>query len=178
MISEGKMARIAGGSGLSLNGDLRKVMNSQPSEAGLASPGRFSLEFLQLFLLKVAIKAPCDRDIGVCLGIDEGIVGSVPGPGAAGDTEEFDEAPVQLVAGFQGKIVANGGRDIDSGLVVLVGPGWLPSKDVFPVVGDPWTAVLPLGVADSAAEIELDPAALADAGSRSGIVAGKPGDDA
>ncbi len=80
---------------------------------------------------------------------------------------------MQFLAGLQAEVVADGGGDINAGPAVVWG---LPTEDVFPVVGDPGSAVFPLGVADLATVVELDPTALADALTRWWIVAREPGD--
>ena len=130
-------------------------------------------ELFQSLLLKILVKSAHHRHVGVDLRVDEGVVGSIPRPRPPGNPTELHEAPVQLLAGLQAEVVADRRGDINAGPVVARG---LASEDVFPVVGDPGSAVFPLGVADLAAVVELDPTALADALTRWWIVAREPGD--
>ena len=78
------------------------------------------------------------------------------------------------------QVVADSGGDIDSGTLVAFVFWAFVAKDVFPVIGDKRTAILPLGVADfaSSGAVDLDPSPFADRFCPIPNEAVPPGDDA
>ena len=77
------------------------------------------------------------------------------------------------------KKIPHGRGNIDAGALVHRVFWEFLSEDILPVVSDPWTAILPLGVADfgGLGGVDLNPPTLADCVAGIRIVALPPGDD-
>ena len=118
--------------------------------------------------------------IGVEGIVDEGVVVSPLGPGAlCRDSGKFGKPPVNGGSITNSEEVPDGRRDVDACALVHFVLGGLLTEDVFPVVGDPWSAIFPLGVANFFCfrGVNLDPSALADGVTRLGVVAIPPWND-
>ncbi len=99
-------------------------------------------------------------------------------PRTVGHLGIFDEAPVTLLAGLQVEVISDGWRNIDGGTFVRTVLRAAVSEDIVVVIGHPWAAIFPLGVAASATVINLNPSPFEHGFTRFGVHAAEPGDDA
>src|SRR5690606_13338040 len=86
-----------------------------------------------------------------------------PRPRAIGDLIDGTEPPVAPGTACESEVIANGGRDVEAGAVVLGVARAGVAEDVLVVIGHEGTAVLPLGKAGLVAVADGDPDSPADA---------------
>jgi len=98
-------------------------------------------------------------------------------PRSVGHLACFDKAPMNAFSRAQAEVIADGGRDIDSGRAVLGIFGGLVAEHEFPVIGHPRATIFPLREATATTIIDLDPATFADRFSGFWLRPCKPRDD-
>src|SRR5205085_11415997 len=137
---------------------------------------RRSLTLQLLFLLLV--RHFLDKALlGLAFRDDEMVVVAVVSPRPRRHVTHFDKLPVGDIGGREAEIIANRGRNVETGATVQIRFGTFVLENVLKMVGPERAAIFPLGVTGLVSFANRDPVVLANGPARLGVGLLKPGDD-